>query len=377
MTVCSSAVAVIGNDGRAPDGLWASTESLFQFAGRNTGNVAFWYAVSRHIADDKKYCGWNADPADINANCKALVVVAANWLYEHFDIGPIGNILERVEVPTIVVGLGAQLPHREHPLVLKEGTERFVSVLAKRNIPVGVRGSMTTELLKKRGVENTFVIGCPSNLINPTHDFQDIIENRFDDPINRAVLCPEVNRSHIELNRHLISLVGTVDWMCVVQDPIEPVSSILSRQLVDTDAEGWFRSGLLSGGDGKWRETFLKRFRVYFDAVTWMHELRMHDLAIGAKFHGNMLAFQAGTPAIFIMHDTRTEELANALLLPRVSKEVFLSAGSLDDVLKLKIFDSGAYAERRRAIGRQYSEVLTRTGIDVSTELLAMAGVGG
>jgi polysaccharide pyruvyl transferase WcaK-like protein len=164
--------------------------------------------------------------------------------------------------------------------------------------------------------------------------------------------------------------------MCVIQDPIEPVASILSRHLSDRDAEACFGSGLLLKADGTWRDTFLRRFRVYFDAATWMHELRMHDLAVGTKFHGNMLAFQAGTPAIFIMHDTRTEELANALLLPRISKEVFLSANSLDDVLKLKTFDSLAYAKRREAIGRKYTECLARTGIEVSTELLAMAGIG-
>lgn len=273
-------------------------------------------------------------------------------------------------MPTIVIGLGAQLPNRSHPLSLKPGTEFFVNILSKRNIPVFVRGEMTMDLLRQRGVENTYLFGCPSNLINPRSDFLPTLV-RSCESMRRVVICPEINSGHADVNRQLMALTRALDRLCIIQDPKSAVSAILSRELKNEDGDLLVKSGLLSDGDESNADVFLRRFRVYFDAVTWMYELRMCDFSIGTKFHGNMLAFQTGIPSFFIMHDTRTEELAETMLLPRLSKSSFLAATSLEEVIASVIYDASAYMQRRRELGLVYASHLHRLGVAVAPSLLS------
>lgn len=58
------------------------------------------------------------------------------------------------------------------------------------------------------------------------------------------------------------------------------------------------------------------RFRQFYSLEDWLSDMSRHRFCFGTRFHGNMVALQAGVPALWVVHDRRTEELCNHLALP-------------------------------------------------------------
>lgn len=56
--------------------------------------------------------------------------------------------------------------------------------------------------------------------------------------------------------------------------------------------------------------------RVPTDPYGWMAELRERDFAFGTRIHGNIAALLAGTPAVVLVHDSRTLELCRYFGIP-------------------------------------------------------------
>ena len=50
------------------------------------------------------------------------------------------------------------------------------------------------------------------------------------------------------------------------------------------------------------------------------------DYAVGRRFHGNLVAMQAGIPSIFIAHDERVLEMLSSLGFPYLSARAWLEA---------------------------------------------------
>ena len=56
--------------------------------------------------------------------------------------------------------------------------------------------------------------------------------------------------------------------------------------------------------------------------------------AFGTRFHGNMEAFRNGVPALWITHDSRTEELTNYLHLSSIKLSEAIKAKNLEELIE-------------------------------------------
>lgn len=70
-------IAVIGRSGEIENSFEKSSDQLFKECGLNTGNLAFWYAMSRHVKGEKTYFGWDVDPLHLKSNFDAIMFPAA------------------------------------------------------------------------------------------------------------------------------------------------------------------------------------------------------------------------------------------------------------------------------------------------------------
>jgi hypothetical protein len=367
-------IAIIGNDGRANYEFHHSVPERFRRSGRNTGNNMFWYAVSNQITAPKDYYSWSADTKRINETADCLVIVAANWIFEKGDLSALANVLERVTVPIVVIGLGVQSPNAERQLDLKAGTIRFVDLLREKKISVCVRGESTGEWLKDRGVENVYVTGCPSNFINPKLNLGEIIAAKFTRKANNIVISVEASPAHAAANSKLAQLVAARNWLCIVQDPVD-VLDVISGNLDNVAGlERLKQSQLPMPPEGANAATwFLNHYEAFYDAEAWMDSLKRYDLQVGTKLHGSMACFQAAVPSLFVTHDLRTKELAASMGVPNVSRAELLKAQSVEELVEKAAFDGVKYDKNRRYRADIYASVLAKHNIPISKALTELA----
>ncbi|MBN8921187.1 MAG: polysaccharide pyruvyl transferase family protein, partial [Rhizobiales bacterium] len=142
------------------NGSAADIPRLFERSGRNSGNLLIGHALRSHV----DYAVEPVSPEHLpkSRDYDMVVISAANFLFSGFDFGAFADLIETVDLPCLMVGLGAQAPSAGGMPDIKPGTQRFVRAIAARTNRIGVRGAFTAEVLAKLGVKNAEITGCPS-----------------------------------------------------------------------------------------------------------------------------------------------------------------------------------------------------------------------
>ena len=192
-------------------------------------------------------------------------------------------------------------------------------LIAERCETVGVRGDYTAEVLWDVGVRNLRVIGCPT--LSPRNP-----DLRIDlpplDSIERVAftLRREVSATYArDIERYLglqeqviADLVGRFAEVTVsAQGEIEEKKIVFG-----TDEQREQAIERLIGG--RWLDgpddplTALCRTRLFYSDVVADYEsmVRRHELVLGYRLHGNLIASANGVPSIYFTYDSRTAEFA-------------------------------------------------------------------
>jgi hypothetical protein len=371
-------VAIIGRPGRI-EGAWRkSVPQLMDNVGENTGNLAFWYAISRQIAGPKTYFGWGLNPEEIKRDYDVVVFAAANQLNPKWDLGSLAERLEATDKPLVVIGLGAQADKLGDKVELQPGTQRLLSLFAERCTKIGMRGEYSASVAQSYGAKNVEVIGCPSNFINTAElELGANIAERM-----AKTTTPYRIVVNLDLHSHLASTIRRcVAWLeewsgsFVVQNNANLVNLAIGHPEAvpheDLDKIGQLLFN--QRWSEKIRQFLLSQISVFFDAEAWMTAVRPSRLSIGTRLHGNILPFQAGVPAIMVPHDGRTAELVETIGLPSVDHQQINDAASLPELMKSVEFDGAAFDRRRRALAGRYVDLLNASGVPVAPDLVKLA----
>lgn len=373
---------VSGTLGHVPDSHLMSTSQVLASVGRNTGNLAFRFAVDRQIASPKVHVPWGSDPGWVREACEILVIPSSNQANPAADLSERAAFLEAVDLPCLAVGIGAQSPSRGDHVRLAPSTIRYLRSLSERGPAVGVRGAFTAEVLSQYGVNNTVVVGCPSHFINPSPTLGSQIaakieRRRFD---RLAQTDIELVPSLQSVDRKLFQWLRSADGAYVCQSHPCLISLARSRmEEIAEDSVEAFHRHLLSPEEWTKRppswliEEARRRFRVFFDVEAWLEFLTGFDLVVGVRFHGNLLAMQAGTPGVCVVHDARTEELCQTTVLPHVRPKQVLSANSVEELVEAATFDAVAFDARRKELANTYWRLLSSCGVESSESLRRLA----
>lgn len=105
--------------------------------------------------------------ARINEEYDAFVVPLANAFRPTFEapLKRLTQLISKLKIPVVVVGVGAQAGLDNDPARLKsmESTVRdFVSAVLDHSASIGVRGEFTAKYLTDMGFRDVEIIGCPS-----------------------------------------------------------------------------------------------------------------------------------------------------------------------------------------------------------------------
>ncbi len=319
----------------------------------NTGNFLFQHSVWEALAVDGNELVANstlserratpaADIAAINEQFDRFVIPFANAFRPDFlrQLERLTEVIEQLSIPVSVIGVGAQAPASmslDDLAPARKVTKRFAKAVLERSPSIGVRGEFTRKFLLDLGFDDDQVdiIGCPSLFRRgPKFHVDKQAETLPADARMALNLTPEVpgigqfsleqaaahpNLTYIGQDGHDLRLMLWGKPHPHVSDLNAPVH--MSHPL--------------------YREN---RMRMFVDQWTWFSFLATQDFAYGTRFHGNVAALMAGTPAMLLAHDSRTVELAEYHQMPHVVISKFdapVSTEALYEKTDLSGFNSG------------------------------------
>ncbi|MEO6604966.1 MAG: polysaccharide pyruvyl transferase family protein [Aeromicrobium sp.] len=337
----------------------------------NSGNYLFQHSVWKALSVDGAELTSNGtlsermppqggDAARINEEFDQFVIPLANAFRPEFAprLDRLSELLERVKIPTTIVGIGAQAAHGqgiESLAPIADSVKRFVGLILDRSASIGVRGEFTKSYLLSLGFpdESIDIIGCPSLFL---HGREFTVDKKVDaitaDSPLALNLTPEVpgigafataqaerhpNLTYIGQDAHDLRMLLWGVPFPHVHDLLAPVH--LDHPLYQSD-----------------------RIRLFLDTWPWYDFLATQDFAYGTRFHGNVAALLGGTPALLLAHDSRTLELADYHQMPyRVMPE--LTADLLVEELYESTDMTGFNAELPKGFDR-YTAFLDRNGLE-------------
>lgn len=90
-----------------------------------------------------------------------VILRGSNYINKDMNWRDTIPVLQRLKLPVIAFGVGAQAPVRGE-IQLSEETKAVLRMIADPTVSVGVRGAYTAQVLNDIGIQNVRIIGCPT-----------------------------------------------------------------------------------------------------------------------------------------------------------------------------------------------------------------------
>ncbi|KUN77703.1 polysaccharide pyruvyl transferase family protein [Streptomyces griseoruber] len=299
--------------------------------------------------------------ARINEEYDAFVVPLANAFRPTFEapLQRLTQLISKLKIPVVVVGVGAQAGLDNDPARLKsmESTVRgFVSAVLDHSASIGVRGEFTAKYLTDMGFKDVEIIGCPSLFMHG---------ERLEVTKRVAAITPE---SRISTNGSHTAVRGGLSKILRRAHENYPNLRYIGQNLTDARQLHWRDTDSSAGrvrempthpDHPMYRED---KVRVYIDPVTWIDDLKEFDYSFGSRIHGNIAALLAGTPATVLAFDSRTLELCRYFEIPhRLLSEV---PADLDPAELYEEADFSALTGNHRERFDRFTSFLDKNGLE-------------
>ena len=352
-----------------------SSGFLMKASGNNIGNWAFWHATSKLFNADISSIGENPRSADYKGKIDYIVIPAANWLQPRYDFTWLADFIEEMNLPCLMLGLGAQSHRHDSIPELSEGTIRMMKAISSRTPYIGVRGEFTFKVCKSYGIENVKVLGCPSLFINNSPTLGESIAERW--PLHKrgkTVIHATMfhnNVKHVE--QWLFDYLRTNDNSSyVIQAPRSFIKPVFQEALHETELEfiekykGHFYDG---GSSDDLLSVLYNKCYSPSSIVAWINYINLYSRSIGTRIHGSVLSLTATVPTVCITHDTRTEELCKVMKVPSISCKEISKENTIDEVFDQVSFDPAEFNDNRRNRAKQFKELIGAAGLASSKHL--------
>lgn len=255
------------------------------------------------------------DCARVNDEFDAFVVPLANAFRPHFRgrMKRLTTFIRGLKIPVVVIGVGAQVDDPSSDTrgldPIAPEVKDFVTAVLDRSESIGVRGEFTRDYLTGLGFPDDAVevIGCPSLFLHGPDFELPPRSGRLHRASHIAFsLTPKVagigemlrrqaaaypNLTYVPQDRPALELMLWGEQPGTVSDPSLPTHP--DHPMYQQD-----------------------RMRFFLDPRPWLDYLDNCDFAYGTRFHGNVAALLARTPAVLLAHDSRTLELAQYHAMP-------------------------------------------------------------
>lgn len=364
---------------QTPSATWPFSR-LIGTAGDNTGNLLFTHAAWEQITDVKERIGFSFSPAKLNASLRALVIPAANWLGPHVDFSDLADRVEQLDIPVILIGLGAQDADYSGTVNVPEGTLRFIRAVSERSNSISVRGAYTRDILEGFGIRNVKITGCPSLYQELQPNSEEKLRESLRHDTGRTLLHstrytaryrPFIDTPSVHLDIFRFAFRSQSDIL--VQSEPEEIS-LLVEASEKPELDEVLRTSLVELYDAPdWRSLrayILKHTKVFFDVPSWSGAMGNYRSAFGTRLHATIMALNSGVPAVLVNHDSRTREVSEFACIPSVNaRDVEVGASQISALFSSADYDP--YFAARQNNLRHYAAFLADNGIEPALALSA------
>jgi hypothetical protein len=312
---------------------------------------------------------WDQRMVDrLNEQADYCFIRGSNYIHSQMNWMNLPGLLERLKIPVMAFGIGAQAP-AYGPVKVAPETVRVLKMVAERSKSVGVRGAFTAEVLAGFGIKNVEVIGCPSLMRHnsPQLDIRlgDLAGiRRVGFTLTRGLwpmYCQDIPKARALQRTTILDYAKRFD-LTIMSQGERPERAYWYKHEADIAAayETLVKDKWFTGPDDPLVELY--RSRLFFGTTPAAYEelVRRMDLVLGLRLHGNIMALANGVPAIYIVYDSRTRELAEYLQIPSydiMDKEPF----TLERCFAQERFDR--FAAQYRVAYRRMAEFLDANGV--------------
>lgn len=346
-------VAVFG----AQKGASKKTDDIklkLNMSGNNFGNYLIGYSIDKQVENcDYFQFKKDLDFEYINEYYDRAIIASSNFINSVQDLKNWADVIERLNMPVTSIGLGAQALSKDEKINIKPGTERYLKIASEKSHTLGVRGEFTAEVLETLGIKNTEVIGCPSAFMSLDRNFE--LDSQIKS-LDKVLVHGNPRPNQMFYIEHLLNTFLHHDMHFLAQT--ESQLLLMQKGLMSMNEVGNFM-GLKNLP--KNIQSNLIDNTVHFDDVDlWKEFLRNVSLSIGGRFHGNMLAAQMNVPAIWVVHDTRSQEFINLYEFPHIHMDDLPSL-SHDEILDE--FSYEKFNKKYPVLYDNYIDFLNNNGI--------------
>ncbi|MFC6791473.1 polysaccharide pyruvyl transferase family protein [Methylobacterium komagatae] len=284
--------------------------------GGNSGNQVIAYGLLQSLKYSNLSWDYSVGPDFVRENYDFVLIAAANFLHKSFDFGGMADFLEKTKLPCAMIGVGAQSNDYGLDLELQPGTRRLMDIVSERSKLIGVRGQFTAGVLDRLGIKNVQVTGCPSYyMLGPAGPTKRADHPSFPSRISinssRDVIRHSFDPSRMASSvQHIMSIGVKYGADFVAQSESDEIAIAMSSGDADAAVIERFVQFYSSVGSSEELTLYAKNhLKIFWDVGSWIDAVRRVDFVLGHRFHGAMVALQAGTPYCVICHDSRTSEM--------------------------------------------------------------------
>lgn len=321
-------------------GMKTDYREMIEKCGANTGNVVFHDAIRQQIKFNKEIISY--DDLEIAKESAVYVLPAANWINRNGRVLQklFGN-LGRSHIRVLVLGLGIQMKFgesiKDFSDSLSKETVAALKTMSEHSISIGVRGAVTGAVLDCLGIHNWQVIGCPS-YYEPYRKNITIRQCKINDKILYNIKPTSQKRDK------LFDFAVKTGSHIVIQ----------SKSDMESCAQAGYNNARGGGythifGNRKEWEEFLYNEKISFST--------------GLRFHGNMMAFSCGIPALWIVSDERTHEMVVSMKLPYIHERELKNITSPDALIELADYNE-EFRNHYKQMADAYVEFLDKNGVE-------------
>ncbi|ALA19938.1 polysaccharide pyruvyl transferase WcaK-like protein [Chelatococcus caeni] len=314
----------------------------------------------------------NLDDIDrINREYDYVFLRGSNYVHKDMKWSRTLEVLQRLKIPVIAFGIGAQAPVKGK-IELSDETKTVLRMMADSTTSIGVRGAYSAQVLWDIGIRNVRIVGCPTafrrNDPNLAITLPPLEKVKYAGITMRREVSPayaqDIKR-YLTFHRDLVkSLAQRFDVVLMAQGEVEEKKIVFGTPEQKEEAFEALRAN-------KWVSEWyldevmekLHRERLFYSDVVADYEalVQQKDIVLGYRLHGNLMALSNGTPSIYFTYDSRTVEFAETYQIP--SFDVF----SGKDFVLEEYWDQSLFDKFNRAYHHTYREMrqfLVENGAD-------------
>ncbi|MCU4178170.1 polysaccharide pyruvyl transferase family protein [Bosea sp. BH3] len=278
----------------------------------------------------------DADIARYAEEFDFVFVRGSNFIHEKMEWFRAIEVLEKVKLPVYAIGVGAQAS-QNRDIELSESSKRFWQIVADRSAAIGVRGAFSAETLRRNGIGNVEVVGCPSIFRTRNRDLHIRVPDQRDIRKVAFSLRREADRSYTadpeaylrNQRAALLKVDSQSEMVMSSHGEQEEKAFFLRDEAAKEKAVAEFvHTGWWNGpDDAAMRRIYEKQLFSFFDVEHYDHFSQGLDLAVGYRVHGVLPAVAHGVPGVLVAYDTRSQELAETLKIPVVPESALAEGG--------------------------------------------------